>query len=48
MAVAYGDRWIVATRNSVPEDYTLRRNVADILREEGWVLKFVNQGAEEK
>ena len=48
MRVAYGGRWIVAAINTVLEDHTLRRNVADILREDVWLLKFVNQGFEEK
>lgn len=41
MRVAYGDRWIVAATPSVPEDYALRRNVADILREDVSALLMV-------
>lgn len=41
MRVAYGDRWIVAATPSVPEDYILRRNVADILREDVSALLIV-------
>lgn len=41
MRSVYRDKWIVAATPSVPEDRTLRRNVADILKEDVSALLLV-------